>query len=262
MAIKKLKTSYFRQTFYLLKNNKDNAFLIFIFDVWFFAALLLFTNLAESLGISLFRQPLQSYSTAPLMAFILAYYLILIVIYSFFKFIVLHYLKKMFGSEKINFKRFGSFLLLNFIIMLSLFGIFIALNGILLLNVKSQIAPYVFLLILVPFAFFSYAIINIAHSLFVNLTKIREILEKTIKIAFTNIKSYGGIYLSGIIIFSIYFAVYYLVGSALSKIQSYAMYFNIYLKVFTILTGIVIYLIIFFNRAYFYLIVKEKFLKK
>src|SRR3989338_8663535 len=241
MQIKKQKTSNFSQTFYLLKNNKDNAFLIFIFDVWFFAALLLFTNLAESLGISLFRQPLQSYSTAPLMAFILAYYLILIVIYSFFKFIVLHYLKKMFGSEKINFKRFGSFLLLNFIIMLSLFGIFIALNGILLLNVKSQIAPYVFLLILVPFAFFSYAII---------------------KIAFTNIKSYGGIYLSGIIIFSIYFAVYYLVGSALSKIQSYAMYFNIYLKVFTILTGIVIYLIIFFNRAYFYLIVKEKFLKK
>src|SRR3989344_8597364 len=138
MAIKKLKTSYFRQTFYLLKNNKDNAFLIFIFDIWFVAALLLSGKLAEFAGKNIFRQPLDLYTTTPLMVFILVYYALIILVYSFFKYIVLHYLEKMFKDIKLNFKRFGSFFILNLIITVALFIAFIALNGILLLNAKSQ----------------------------------------------------------------------------------------------------------------------------
>ena len=261
MIIKKIKSSYFVKTFNLFKKNIDNLFLIFIFDIWFLAAIAVSARIAEFLGKSLFEQPLQFYSITPMIIFAIGYCAIIILIYSFFKYFVLNYLKRMFKKTKIDLKRFGSFFLLNLIIAVSLFVIFIALNGMLLLNVKREVAPYIFLLISIPFIFFFYAIINIAHSLFIDLTNIKDILRKTIKITFTNIKSYAGIYLSSIIIFVIYYLIYYLINSILKNTMSSIFYYSIYLNIFMILTGIIFYIVIFFNRVYFYLIIKEKFLK-
>lgn len=260
--IKKIKRSYFAKTFNLFKKNKDSMFMILIFDIWFLATIAISAKIAEFLGKSLFKQPLQFYSATPLIIFAVGYYIILVLIYSFFKYFVLNYVKRMFIKVKTDIKRFRSFFLLNLIIAITLFVIFIALNGVLLLNVKREVAPYIFLLILVPFAFFFYAIINIAHSLFINLINTKDVLRKTIKITFTNIKSYAGIYLSSIIIFSIYYFIYYIVALALKNTSSYIVYYSIYLKIFIVLTGIILYIMIFFNRVYFYLIIKEKFLKK
>ena len=261
MIIKKLKDSYFVKTFRLLKKNPDNLFLIFILDIWFVAALLLSSKLAGLLGGILFKQPLQSYSITPLIVFAVGYCLAIIIIYSFFKHFVLKYLKSMLEKAKTGFKGLGSFFLLNFIVITSLFVIFIALNGIFLLNLKQQLRPFALLFISVPFIFFSYAIINIAHSLFISLTNIKDVLIKTVKITFTSIKSYAGIYLSSIIIFAVYYFVYYGSMSLLKNTASYMIYYSAYLKIFVVLTGIIAYTVIFFNRAYFYLIVKEKFLK-
>ena len=261
MIIKKLKDSYFVKTFRLLKKNPDNLFLIFILDIWFVAALLLSSKLTGLSGKILFRQPLQFYSITPLLIFAVGYYLVIMVIYSFFKYFVLHYLKGMSKKVKMGFKRFGSFFLLNFIVITFLFIIFIALNGIFLLNVKSQLRTATLLLISIPFISFSYAIINIMHTLFINLKKNKEVLIKTIKIAFIGIKSYAGIYLSSIAILIAYYFFYYTISFILKNTASYMIYYSAYLKIFIILTGIILYLIIFFNRAYFYLIIKEKFLK-
>ena len=261
MITKRLKNSYFVKTFLLLKKNPDNLFLIFILDIWFAAALLLSSKLATIVGKAVFTQPLQFYSIMPLITFAVGYYLVIIIIYSFFKYFVLNYLKNMFEKVKTDFKRLGSFFLLNFTMVFFLFIIFIALNGVFLLNVKPQLRPFVLLLINVPLTFFSYAVINIAHSLFINSANIKDVLIKTIKITFANIKSYAGIYLSSVIIFAVYYFVYYGSMLLLKNTASYMIYYSAYLKIFIVLTGIIAYIIIFFNRAYFYLIIKEKFLK-
>lgn len=260
IMIKKIKRSYFVKTFNLIKKNKDSMFMVFIFDIWFLATIAVSAKAAEFLGKSLFKQSLQFYSMTYLIAFALGYYVILILIYSFFKYFVLHYLKRMFDKVKIDFKRFGSFFLMNLIIAISLFVIYMVLNGIFLLNVKQQLRPSALLLISIPFIFFSYAMINIAHSLFINLTNIKDVIRKAFKITFTSIKSYAGIYLSGIIIFAIYYFIYFMINSVLRNTASYIFYYSLYIKIFMVLAGVIFYIVIFFNRVYFYLII-EKFLK-
>ena len=262
MAIKKFKSSYFVKNFSLLKKNLDNVFLIFIFDVWFLAVILITSKLAEFLGPRIFRKPLELYPISPLLIFGFLYFIILIIIYSFFKYIVLHYIKRMFENVQLDFKRYRSFLLMNLIILISYFIIYFALNGIFLSNVKSQFTSISFLLIFAPFVFFSYAFLNISHSLFLNIPNNKAILKKVFSITFTKFKSYSGIYLWSIILLIIYFAIFklvsfFIVNNPNMNFQSYETYQNTSL----IVTAIAIYIIIFFNRSYFYLIIKEKFLK-
>jgi|TARA_B100002003_G_C14050101_1_gene505791 hypothetical protein len=254
-----IKNSYFVKNFNLLKKNLDNIFLIFIFDVWFLAVLLGTSKLAEFLGPRLFSQPLESYSISPLLIFGIIYFIILTIIYSFFKYIVLHHINRIFWHTDLNFKRFGSFLLMNLVILISYLIIYFALNGIFLINVKSQFTPIMLLLIIIPFVFFSYAFLNISHSLFLNFPDNKSILKKAVLMTLTKVRSYSGIYLWSAIILAVYFILFYsisflIVNNPDLSLQSYQIYQN----ASKVITAIALYLLVFFNRSYFYLITKER----
>ena len=260
MTSNKIKGTYFAKTYNLYLKNIKDLLIVFIFDVLFLLALSLFTKLTEDFALSM-QYSLQISPTKAAL-FLFLYVLIIIFLYSFFKYIVLHRIKGIFKKEKFGFERLRQFFILNLIIIFSLVIIYFLLNWIFLVNAKPQSRSFVFIAIHLPYIFFSYAFLNIAHYMFLDTKSIKAILRKSFQITFTKIKSYTGIYLSDIVIFTIYIVLFYIVGSIVKKSPSNLLYFPLYQKIFIILTGLVLYKIIFFNRLYFYLIIREKFLKK
>ena len=249
LFISTIKKTNFAKTFNLLKKNLDNAFLIFIIDVWFVVAILLYISLVKYISVAL-----QYYPTAILIMFTAVYYIFMLLIYSFFKYCVLHYLKSMFEKTKFSFNRLLGFFLLNAIMVVCLLAVFIGLNAF-LLNIKAQYRTVAVILVMALFGLFSYAIVNTAHTLFSNISGIGKVLAKSLKITFLGIKAYLGIYLSSAIILAAYFLLYYAFEASVRKTG--IAYSSAYLNVFIAVTSIILYAVVFFNRVYFYLIIKR-----
>ncbi len=257
------KDSYFTKTLKLIKSNPRNILNIVLFDILFLAAVIIFYGLVGSL----LSKPSPAISTTVLITYLalaLLYYPILILIYSFFKYIVLDSITSLFKKTSLNFGRLKKFSMLNLSIFVVFFITFLVLNGVFLMGAKEGYTPYIFLAINTPLFLLTYIIINISHTLFSEYEKsgIKETIKKTFSII-AKVRSYIGIFLMDAAVIFIYFVVFYLIGVMLkaTALQDYAAqvkYSNIYTLIFAILTSIFFYLVIVFNRIYFYNIIKSK----
>ncbi|MBI2134357.1 hypothetical protein HYU09_00055 [Candidatus Woesearchaeota archaeon] len=240
------------------KDKKSLLYIVFI-DALFLLSLFILGQVFNALSFSIGAQQLfKALSLAIL------YYAALIFIYSFFKYIVLHFIKSSLGKNKLEFNRLGKFYLLNIAIFVILFLVFFLLS-LLAASIKAGIAPYSSLIILLLYSVFAYAFVNISHVVFYEGKNIGKSLQLGAGYL-GKVNSYYGIYLVIAAAFAITFLLFSIFGNLLKitlfqDYNSLLRYGDIYTIVFVHGVGIIFYLAIVFNRFYFYNIVKEKFLK-
>ena len=254
-----IKKRVFFNSLNAIRENKKSLLYIVIIDVIFFAALFVLGQVFNAISYSVSMQ--QTYMLLLLAVF---YYLALLFIYSFFKYIILYLIKSSFGKNKLEFDRLGKFYLLNIVIFVILSLVFFLLS-LLAASIKQGIAPYASLLILLLFSVFAYALVNISQVLFSEGKGLGGSFGLAAKYL-GRLNNYYGIYSVIVAVFAIIFSLFGIFGNLLKitlfqDYNSLLKYGDIYTIIFVHAVGIILYLAILFNRYYFYNIIKEKFLK-
>ena len=234
--------------------------LIILFDVLFLVSLLVLQKLFRYFAQSFVAEITLTFGLI-LLIFTLIYYLITLLVYSFFKYSILEFIKSLFDKAEFSFKRLGQFYSLNIMIA----GIFFAimfLANFLLASVKAQYRPFVFIFLAVPYLMFLYIIVNTSHSSFYQGASIKDAIKKGFEITFKKIKVYREtiliMILFALLLWLVFFGSGYLVRLIASK--NYNLYLNAYAyfkQASIIIFDIVFYFIILINRISFYAIVKE-----
>jgi hypothetical protein len=236
----------------ILKNickEKKKSGMIFLFDMGFVLASVIFLKFF-SLPLKEFIGKLDLFlGTIFVVILLLAFFFGNLLIYSFFKYLVLFRIKSLKKRGKFDFSRFGKFYVSNIIILPVFF-----LSAILFMTALAS--PNPFGLVVGGLLFFpSYFLLNVRHSLFIyekNYSFFRSV-EEIIKF-----KKYAKVILFDLIVIIIYAAVFYIFGSIVnSLIKSYkieAGFYDIYEIIFKVVTFALFYGILFFNRIYFYFI--------
>lgn len=258
---KRFLESYFLKVFNIIKKNPRTYFYTIILD-FIFLALILF--IGKYLGSLIPQDPQQLMNffkaRSNLLLFVLiyplVYYLFIIFIYSMAKLGILNIIKSLYKKNRLSLKGLRKFYLLNISIFIILFFSALILLGILSLILKRDFLKYVVLILLIPFLFFFYSIINISHTLFIKGMK-KGIIKKSFTVAFNKIPKYGTFILWNIGLTLIYLLFYNIIHllfrfTLFTNQQLLTTYGSIYLKIFNMLSIIFIYLIIAFNRIYFY----------
>ena len=264
----KFKESYFVKTWGLIKKNPKNSLLIILFDVLFLASVSVLYGLISSL----ISEDIEATKAIMLvyLVLILLYYLGLVFLYSFFKYLVLNSIKSFFEHFQTKFKLLKGreffaglkkFYLLNLLTFAVFFTGFLILNSLFLMSTKQEYAPYIFLTINLPFFLILYIFINISHTLFSEFKEVgmKEVVRNTFRTV-AKIKAYAGIFLMNIAAIIVYFIVFYFIGLVLKAtiFKGYMVSIQPYNMIFAIITNIFLYLILFFNRIYFYNVIKNK----
>ncbi|MBI2208642.1 hypothetical protein HYU50_04035 [Candidatus Woesearchaeota archaeon] len=254
-----IKKGVFFKSLNAIRENKKLLLYIVIIDVLFLAALFVLGQVFNAISRIISMQ--QIYTLLLLAVF---YYLALLFIYSFFKYIVLSFLKSAFGKNKIDFNRIGKFYFLNIIIFVILFLVFFLLS-LLAASIKQGIAPYASLLILLLFSVFAYAFVNISHVFFSEGKGLAKSLQLGAKYL-GKFSKYYGVYLTIMFAFAIIVLLFGIFGNLLKitlfqDYNSLLKYGDAYTIIFVHAFLIILYLAILFNRYYFYNIAREKLLK-
>ena len=249
----------------LAKSNLNKAGSMILFDalfiVSFFGLQNLFTYFAQSLVI----EKTLMFGLI-LLIFTLIYYLLILLVYSLFKYILLDFIKSLFEKTEFSFKRLGQFYSLNIIISGIFFAIIIMFNF-LLASIKQTYAPYVFIVMAIPYFIILYLTINISHSLFYEGFSIKEAINKGFKLIFTKIKIYRAtifmLILSALLLWLIFIGSGYLISLLASK--NYSLYLSSYgymKHISIVIFYVVFYFVILINRISFYNICRKNITPK
>lgn len=256
-----IRQSLFVKSFSLAKSNLNKTGYMVLFDLLFLASIYILQMLSQYAA-----QNIVIAQTLPLFFIFLfislIYYLIVIFAYSFFKYIVLDYVKSLLEKTDFSFRRLGQFYALNIIIA----GIFLAimlLANFLLASIKLQYRPFVFIALAAPYLLFLYVIANISHSSFYEGSSVKESLKKGFKTTFTRIRIYREtiliMILLALLLWLLFFGSGYLIRLIASKNYSLYLTYYAYSKQASIIVfDIVFYLIILINRISFYSAAKEE----
>ena len=251
----------FFKSFSLAKSNTSKTGCIILFDLLFLASIYILQVLSQYAAQGIFLgQNLPSVYI--FLALSLIYYLIAVFSYSFFKYIVLDYVKSLTEKTEFSFKRLGQFYVLNTIIAGIFFAIMILANF-LLASIKLQYRPFVFIALAAPYLLFLYVITNIAHSSFYQGSSVKESIKKGFGVTFTKIKVYREtisiMILFALLLWLLFFGSGYLVRLLASKNYSlYLAYYAYFKQASIIVFDVALYLTILINRVSFYSIIKEE----
>jgi len=255
-----IKKGLFFNALGMASKSKKSLLYVALVDALFLAALFVFQKIFSVISYAVAGRQMFSL----ILPLALIYYLALLFIYSISKYLVLNLIESSFAKNKLDFSRIGRFYFLNIMLFVLLLLAFFLLSFI-AASVKEEIAPYVSLLILLVYFMFAYAAVNIAQILFYEGKNIINSLIISIK-SLAKIRRYYGTYLVILAAFAAIFVLFGIFGSLLklTLFQDYSSllkYGDMYTIIFVHAAGIVFYIAVFFNRHYFYSIVKEKFLK-
>lgn len=255
-----IKASRFAESFSLLKSNPNKAGMMVLFDAMFLVSAFALNILGNYLANGL-AMPSAFASSAAFIVFSLAYYLIVLLAYSFFKYGVLNFIKSL--SEKADFslKRLGQFYSLNMIIAGIFFAALIAVNFI-LAGIRQPYVPFIFIFFAIPYLLFLYVIINLSHSVFYQGASAMDSVKNSFAIAFAKMKVYRETILSmiilGMFLWLLFYGSGYLIRIFTSK--NYSLYLSAYayfkqasIAVFYIAS----YILVLINRVSFYAIVRD-----
>src|SRR3989344_7941971 len=249
-----IKDSLFLQSFRIVKSNPGVSGTILLFDLMFLVSFLTMQKL------SAYSAPVivPYVNVNPLLLlFVLSsiYYLIVLFVYSIFKFSVLGFIKSLFAKSRSSFSEFWKFYALNLAIALVFLAVMLVLDYI-LANLKPDFAPYVFLVMAVPYALILYASVNISQSLLCHGNSLTASLKKGFAITFAEIKRYRELVLVMIISAAALWIIFVGVGY-LIRVSTSANY-TLYLKTYSVFgeaskwaISIVFYFLIFINRISF-----------
>lgn len=262
-----------RDTIQLMKKNWKKIGLIVTFDVLFILSLFNLWFASNELNSWLLNISSTLSGTIILIISLLALIinsLVLVVIYSFFKYIVLGNIHEIFKKEEFTFNRFFSFLKLNFIIILPimLFYTVFFISTMAYLGKKMAegannqsflilLLLGLFMIMVAAFAIWVsfYTLLNLAHSMFLKERNLKKILKQSLAKSF-KFKAYK-IYWSNLKIIAISLGVLAIFYSfmklfVLSSMTSYLKYGGIYKTGITLIIILAIYSLLLFNRINFY----------
>src|SRR3989344_9178374 len=159
-----VKDSLFLQSYGVVKSNLSTSGMIVLFDLMFLISFLTMQKL------SAYSAPVivPYVNVNPLLLlFVLSsiYYLIVLFVYSIFKFSVLGFIKSLFAKSRPSFTEFWKFYALNLSIAIVFLAVMLVFDYI-LANLKPDFAPYVFVVIAIPYSLILYASLNISQSLY------------------------------------------------------------------------------------------------
>ena len=249
------KNSLTLQSYKIAVSNYPKLGMMALFDAMFVISFFIVQKLANYLGTAIV--PYISFSQIFfLFALSAIYYLAVLFIYSFFKFNVLEYARPAAEKSQFDLKKFWNFYLLNLIIALAFLVIMLIINFI-LMNLKPEYAPYVFLVIAIPYLLFLYILINISQSLLYIGNSLKASLKKGFNITFTEMKSYREIVFvivaASIVLWLLFLGFGYILR--ISTSGNYLMYLNAYSaysETVKWIISIVTYVLILINRIAFY----------
>lgn len=261
--------SSFLKVFNIIKKNLNIYFYTVALD-FIFLALIIF--IGKYFGSLIPQDPqelmnlFKTQTNLLLFVFIypIVYYIFVILIYSITKLSILNLIKLIYEKRKFSLKQLGKFYLLNISLFIIFFFFALFLLGILALILEKSFLKYVILILSIPFLFLVYSILNINHTLFVKNEE--KVVKKGFSIAFAKVNKYWTFIVWDVILVFIYLLFYNIIHLLfrftifLNK-EILTTYGPIYLKIFNIISLIFIYLIISFNRIYFYEKIDENVLQ-
>ncbi|MBI2657204.1 hypothetical protein HYX08_00750 [Candidatus Woesearchaeota archaeon] len=256
-----IREALFVRSFKLAKSNPSKTGLMILFDILFIASFFGLQALSQYFAQSLVLPTTLYSATFFLVSFSLAYYLLILLAYSFFKYCVLDSIKSLFEKQEFSLRRFGQFYSLNIIIAGIFFAILLVFN-LILANIKSSYAPFVFIFMAIPYILLLYIVSNIAHSLFYEGASIKSSIKESFKTTFTKMKAYREtilmMILASLALWLLFFGSGYLISLLGSK------NYNLYLAAYAyfrqasiVIFDIMLYFIILINRVSFYAISRE-----
>lgn len=261
MKNKKQKKNIYIHLFRLIIKNPKVTFKIIIFDILFLVSIQLFYLFSDYIINNNFSIS-SAIKISILLLFLIIYVFGFVLIYSFFKFRVLNLVRSIFINKK-NKTKFLKFYKLNLFIFIILISTFLLINLIVYNSTKLQFQRYTLIIINIIFFIIMYIIINFIHSNFLELNKIKNLTLITKGLKSTiSVQKYYGIIILNIIYLIITSLILYFTGMIVNNtifnegVTPTAL--NIYNGTISIISGLIIYFIFFYNRLYFY----HKVLKK
>ena len=231
-----------------------------LFDFLFVISFLTLKRLFDFLAGE-FPLPTTSGALYIFIIFSLVYYLVVLFAYSFFKYGILHFIRSLYAKSYFSTARLWDFYLLNLIIA----GIFLAIIlvfNLLLASIKQNYAPYLFIMVAIPYILFLYVVVNISHSIFYRGDSISDSLKNSLGLTFTRMKTYRETIMlaivSVIVLWLVFLGTGYLVryftaGDNIAYLAAYGHFRQISL----IVIDAAAYILIFINRISFYAAVNQ-----
>ncbi len=259
-----VKESLFVKSFRLAKANPNKTGLMVLFDVLFLISIFALNRLIQYISPFLIGGIIAPTLATGILfvTFSLIYYLIALFTYSFFKYSVLDSIKSIFANTDSSFNRLGQFYALNIVIAGIFFAVMLAAN-LIMGSIQTSYAPYVFIVLAIPYLLFLYVITNISHSLFFQGASIKDSVKKGFTITFTKMKVYRETVLV-MIVLALFLWLLFLGGGYLVRFigaKNYTLYLSLYAyfkQASIIVFDIVFYLAILINRLSFYDSTRER----
>lgn len=234
------------KTLSLFWQKPKRLFLLLVFDMLFFLSLFLFSNTMDKIAHVILNLENPNINN---LIFGLFYFLLLILLYSFFKLLIISALFKIHKKAKYDFSLLKLLFPLNTAILL----LFIFLLFVLLLSALafSQVFRQEFII-------FTAVIIISLFYILTNLIQINFFKEKSIKKAFKNLNFHNWKHIIPLnILFGLLFWLLFKFLSFLTGKFAFNETLAIVVgMIFTILLFIYIYLVHLFNRLYLYMVSK------
>lgn len=231
-----------------------NDHFLFVSMLLFDFLFLLFIGLIMVLTKNMFTitQPFALYM-------LLAYYLLIIIAYSFFKFIILRLIRKMVNKDRFSFRGLVGFFSLNFIVLNALLVIFLAFSAAAYSVVAEEYQAYIVRAIFLAVVVMAYPLVNLAHSFFMQHLSVKESIIKGLRM-FRKASMHMHIYAFSILAAAAYLLVYASIAWVLKSLffgDAVLEYNNTYITIFFVISLLAFYVILAFNRIYFYLAAEE-----
>ena len=198
----KIKNSLWWKSYSLIRQNSKLALYIFILDLMFIALLYGFSFVSQQIlpeDPSVYFQFGSSGALIISVSIALVYILIMIFIYSFFKYGVLDMIHSMIRNTKFDFGKLVKFYKLNIVVFGLPFLVFVLFYVVTLLALRREVQPVISWIFLIIVAIFAYPYYNIAHTLFTRNYDIKKILGISLKLTLRKFKNYIVVYFFSIL---------------------------------------------------------------
>ncbi len=262
-----IKEKRVRDIILLMSRDWKNLLLIITFDILFMLVLssLRFVQISvDSTLLSLFTTKRASLIYS--ITYVIFEFLLIISVYSFFKFLIIKFISESFDKANFRLKDFFSFLKINFVIFIPLIVMFAIVLDLILMFFNSWLSrggidPFKFVFViltmgvlaLVLFIFF-YTFINKVHFAFLKEQRFGKLLKKGIIGSF-RIDSYGMywsnlkiIFVSGVFLLIIHF---FIKSFIFDDFSSYVSNVGIYKVLVYWVIALVLYFLLLINRFNF-----------
>ncbi|MFH1063809.1 MAG: hypothetical protein V1729_01875 [Candidatus Woesearchaeota archaeon] len=193
---------------------------------------------------------------------LIGYIALTFLIYSFFKFLIMYHIKNIFTKSKLDFGRFKRFYYANAALIVVFILIFLLFAAGFIFTIKVDMIKIVRDVFLVIFAVVMYISMNTMHALFMqNDLRIGRLLGRTSDTIFNNLHHYLSIIVSTSVMAAVFAGVYYMFDWSVLHIlgpamQAFPVYYG-YGVVSIIVTVVLAFGLLSFNRVYFYKLVSD-----